>query len=173
MIIEKVENCMELGSVEGRVFFLSWRWPYWWVEVFRCMLTYPKLWNYFVVETSIKFRALEEEPFERARDPCCAYGVCGSSVFKVHSEYWLSVVVQSLCQIWMPAHGRQHCRLPCPSPPLGHCLNSCPLSQWCHPTILSSIVPFFCHQSFLVSGSCLMSQVFASRGESIEASVSV
>ena len=51
-------------------------------------------------------------------------------------------------------HGLQHLRLPCPSPSLGACSNSCPLSQWCHPTISSSIVPFFsCLQSFPASGS--------------------
>ena len=46
--------------------------------------------------------------------------------------------------------------------------NSCPLSQWCHPTISSSIVPFSsCLQSFPASGSSLMSQLFASGGQSI------
>ena len=37
-------------------------------------------------------------------------------------------------------HGLQHARLPCPSPTPGACSNSCPSSQWCHPTILSSII---------------------------------
>ena len=49
-------------------------------------------------------------------------------------------------------HGLQHTRPPCPSPTPGVCSNSCPLSQWCHPTISSSIVPFSSHlQSFLAS----------------------
>ena len=49
-------------------------------------------------------------------------------------------------------HELQHARLPCPSPSLGACSNSCPLSQWCHPTISSSVVPFFsCLQSFPAS----------------------
>ena len=39
-------------------------------------------------------------------------------------------------------HGLQHARLPCPSPSSGGCSNSRPLSQWCHPTISSSVVPF-------------------------------
>ena len=61
-------------------------------------------------------------------------------------------------------HGLQHARLPCPSPSLGACWNSCPLSQWCHPTISSSVVPFSsCLQSFPASGSFLMSQLFESR----------
>ena len=63
-------------------------------------------------------------------------------------------------------HGLQHARLPCPLPSPGACSNSCPLSWWCHPTILSSVIPFSsCHQSFPASGSFLMSQLFASGGQ--------
>ena len=48
-------------------------------------------------------------------------------------------------------HGLQHSRLPCPSPSPRVCSNSCPLSQWCHPIISSSVVPFSsCPQSFPV-----------------------
>ena len=50
--------------------------------------------------------------------------------------------------------------------------NSCPLSQWCHPTISSSPVPFFCLQPFPASGSSLFSQLFASGSRSNGASVS-
>ena len=51
--------------------------------------------------------------------------------------------------------------------------NSCPLSQWCHSTILSSVVPFSsCLQSFQASGSFPMSQFFASGGQSIGVSAS-
>ena len=39
-------------------------------------------------------------------------------------------------------HGLQQARLPCPSPTPRACSNSCPLSQWCHPTISSSVIPF-------------------------------
>ena len=46
-------------------------------------------------------------------------------------------------------HGRQHARLPCPSPTPGAYSDSCSSSQWCHPTISSSVIPFFSHlQSF-------------------------
>ena len=70
-------------------------------------------------------------------------------------------------------HWLQHARLPCPSPTPGACSNSFPLSQWWHPTISSSIIPFSsCLQSFPASGSFPMSQVFASGGQSIVASVS-
>ena len=41
----------------------------------------------------------------------------------------------------LQAHGLQHARPPCPSPTPGVCSNSCPLSQWCHPTISSSVIP--------------------------------
>ena len=51
--------------------------------------------------------------------------------------------------------------------------NSCPLSQWCHPNILSSVIPFSsCLQSFPASGSFPMSQLFESGGQSISASTS-
>ena len=70
-------------------------------------------------------------------------------------------------------HGLQHARLPCPSPSPRACSNSCPLSQWYHPTILSSIVPFSsCLQSFPASGSFPRSQFFASGGQSIGVSAS-
>ena len=68
-------------------------------------------------------------------------------------------------------HGLQHARPPCPSPTHGVYSNLCLLSRWCHPTISSSIVPFSsCLQSFPASGSFLMSQFFASGGQSIGAS---
>ena len=70
-------------------------------------------------------------------------------------------------------HESQHARPPCPSPTPGVHPNPCPLSQWCHPTISSSVVPFSsCPQSFLTSGSFQMSQLFASGGHSIGISAS-
>ena len=71
-------------------------------------------------------------------------------------------------------HGLQDARLPCPSPSPGICSNSCLLSQWCHPTISSSVVPFSsCLQSFPASGSFQMSLLFAKYGQIIALSVSV
>ena len=70
-------------------------------------------------------------------------------------------------------HGLQHVRLPYPSPTHEACSNSCPTSQWCHPTISSSVIPFFfCLQSLPASGSFLMNQFFISGGHSIEVSAS-
>ena len=78
-------------------------------------------------------------------------------------QFSCSVVSNSL---W--PHEPQHVRPPCPSPtPRAH-PNPCPSSQWCHPTISSSVVPFSsCPQSFPASGTFQMSQLLASGGQSI------
>ena len=71
-------------------------------------------------------------------------------------------------------HGLQHARLPCPSLTPRAWSNSCPSSQWCHPTISSSVVPFSsCPQSFPASGSFPMSQFFTSKDQSTRAPASV
>ena len=83
-------------------------------------------------------------------------------------QFSRSVVSNSL---W--PHEPQHARPSCPSPiPRVH-PNLCPLCRWCHPTILSSVIPFSsCPQSFPVSGSFPMRQVFTSGGQSIAVSAS-
>ena len=69
------------------------------------------------------------------------------------------------------AHEFQHVGVPCPSPSPGVC--SCPLSQWCHPTISSSVVPFSsCLQSFPASESLPRSWLFTSGGQSTGTSAS-
>ena len=86
-------------------------------------------------------------------------------------QFSFSVMSDSL---W--SHEPQHARLPCPSPTPGVYPNPCPLSQWRHPTISSSVVPFSsCLQSFSASGSFQMSQLFTSGGQStgVSASASV
>ena len=66
----------------------------------------------------------------------------------------------------------QQARPPCPSTP-GVYPNPCSLSQWCHPIILSSVVPFSsCPQSFPTSGSFPRSQLFTSGGQRIRVSAS-
>ena len=61
---------------------------------------------------------------------------------------------RSVVSNYLQPHGLQHVRPPCPSPTPGACSNSCPLTQWCHATISSSVVPFsYCLQSFPASGS--------------------
>ena len=99
---------------------------------------------------------------------CIVHGVTKSwtQLRQFHFQFSHSVMSDSL-----QPHGLQHTRFPCPSPTPGAYSNSCPLSQWCHPTILSSVVHFSsCLQSFPTSGSLLISQFFASCGQSIGAS---
>jgi len=73
-------------------------------------------------------------------------------------QFSRSVVSDSL-----QPHEPQHARPPCPPPTPRVYPNSCPLSQWCHLTISSSVVPFSsCLQSFPTPGSFQMSQLFAS-----------
>ena len=70
-------------------------------------------------------------------------------------------------------HGLQHARPPCPSPTPRAYSNSCPSNWWCHPTTLSSVIPFSSHlQSFPASGSFQISQFFTSGGQSIGVSAS-
>ena len=74
---------------------------------------------------------------------------------------------------YLRPHEPQHTRPPCPSLTPRVYPNPCPLSQWCHPTISSSIIPFSsCPQSFPASGSFQMSQLLASGSQSIGASAS-
>ena len=80
---------------------------------------------------------------------------------------------RSVMSDFLRPHGLQPARLPCPSLPPRPCSNSCALSWWCHPTISSSVVPFFsCLQSFPASGSFLMNWLFASGCQSIRAPAS-
>ena len=84
--------------------------------------------------------------------------------------------VQFSCSVFsnsLRSHDLQHDRHPCPTPTPGACSNSCPLSQWYHPTISSSVIPFFsCLKSFPASGSFPMSQFFTSGGHSTGVSAS-
>ena len=83
-------------------------------------------------------------------------------------QFSCSVVSDSL---W--PHELQHTRPPCPSPTPRVHPNPCPLSQWCHPTISSSVVPFSsCPQSFPASGSFPVSQLSTSGAQIIGVSAS-
>ena len=101
-------------------------------------------------------------------------GIMDRSSSFLWSKKLLLLLSCSLLSDSLWPHRLQHIRLPCASPS-GACSNSCPLSQWCHPTISSSVAPFSCLQSFPASGSFLMSQLFISGGPStgVSASASV
>ena len=110
----------------------------------------------------------------------CFGGVLSQSLF-----YLLILLSISFCSVQfsrsvvsnsLRPHESQHTRLPCPSPTPKVCSDSCPSSQWCLPTISSSVVPYSsCPQSLPASGSFPMSQLFASGGQStgVSASASV
>ena len=71
------------------------------------------------------------------------------------------------------SHGLQHTGLPCPSPVPRVYSNSHSLKRWCHPTISSSVIPFYSHlQSSPASGSFLMSHFYSKGGPSIGVSAS-
>ena len=115
----------------------------------RCL---NKLW--YIIYTMKYYSAIKRNGFE-------------SVLVRLLLSLSCSVMSDSL---W--PHGLQHTRLPSSSSSPRACSNSCPLSQWCHPTILPSVVLFSCLQSFSPSGSFLMKQFFASNDESIGASAS-
>ena len=103
-----------------------------------------------------------------------AYEKCYSIEFReLLSQILLSLFCCSVVSNSLWPHGLQHARPPCPLPSPRAYPNSCSLSQWCHPTISSFVIPFFSYlQSFPASGSLLMSQLFASGGQSIGTSAS-
>ena len=99
------------------------------------------------------------------------------SLSSFHGSHMMQLRLSQFSHSVMPdslwSHGLQHARLPCPSLTPGACSNSCPSSQWCHPTISSSVIPFSsCLQYFPASGSFPMSQLFPSGAQSIGVSAS-
>ena len=88
--------------------------------------------------------------------------------------YWKIPSVQfshSVMSDSLQPHESQHARPTCPSPAPGVHTDSRPLSQWCHPAISSSVIPFsYCPQSLPASESFPMSQLFTWGGQSIGAS---
>ena len=88
---------------------------------------------------------------------------------RISVQFSHSVVSNSL---W--SHELQHARPPCPSPTPRVYSDSCPSSQWCHPTISSSIIPFStCPQSLPAPGSFPMSKLLTWGGQSTGVSASV
>ena len=86
----------------------------------------------------------------------------GRWVVATSVQFSYSVVSRSL-----QPHESQHARPPCPSPTPGVHPDSCPSSQWCHPAISFSVVPFSsCPRSLPASESFPMSQLFAWGGQS-------
>ena len=97
------------------------------------------------------------------------YLMIKQNVYSMTSVQFISVQFShSVMSVSLWFHVLQHARLPCSSPTLGAGSNSCPLSQWCHLTISSSVVPFsFCIPSFPASELFPVIQFFTSGGQSI------
>ena len=92
---------------------------------------------------------------------------------KLNIELPLLLFSHSVVSDSFQPHGLQHTRILWPSSSPRTHSNSSLSSQWCHPTILSSVIPFpFCLQSFPASGAFPMSQLFASEGQGVGASAS-
>ena len=128
-------------------------------EIGKSICIFPWKSTCVTVFSSIKFRLTVHESY--GVRSCC---FCFSSV-----QFSCSVVSDSL-----RPHEPQHARPPGPSPTPGVHPNPCSSSRWCHPTILSSVVPFSsCPQSFPASGSFPVSQLFASGDQSIGVSAPI
>ena len=117
--------------------------------------THLLFWKYYTV---YRLWILSESP---GLHLCTSWFLCISSV-------QLLSCVQLFATPWTVV-----CQASCPSPTPRACSNSCPSSQWCHPTISSSVIPFSsCLQSFLASESFPVSWLFTSGGQNIKVSAS-
>ena len=110
-----------------------------------------------------------------------ALPVCKFSYFLISEKYLSLIFHGSICYAFCISSVQSHnlvrlfatpwtanTRLPCPSPTPRACSSSCPLSQWCHPAISSSVLPFSsCLQSFPASVSFPISQFFTPGGQNI------
>ena len=106
--------------------------------------------------------------------PCCLPHYTSTKLFFLRISQvsvQFSLVAQSCPTLWDP-HEPQHTRLPFPSLSPRVCSNSCPLSQWCHPTISSSVTPFSYPQSLPASVSFPVNWLCVSGGQNIGASAS-
>ena len=103
----------------------------------------------------------------------CIFGSNWKRTYIFHPNRGSVQFSHSVMSNSLQPHGLQLVRPPCPSPTPRVYPNSCPLSQWCHPTITSSVIPFSaCPQSLPASGSFQMNQFFASGGQRIGVSAS-
>ena len=135
-------------------------------------------------EPKWEFRGRESQECRKAKSQkiiksCLPITVIGvSQEIVVLKEPWVILSLLLLFGHWVMfeslwPHGLQHASLPCLSLSPRVYSDSRPSSQWCHPTITSSVTPFSsCLQSFPASGSFQVSQLFSSGGQSIGASAS-
>ena len=149
----------------------------WFSEEYMCpnlaFIWLCKEWNGFqeylindVFKGEYKFIIINAQIFLMAKSP-----VTNMTFSQCQWAYISSV--QSLSHVWLWPHESQHVRPPCPSQTPAVYSNTCPSSQWCHPAISSSVIPFSSFpQSLPASGSFPTSQLFPWGGQSIGVSAS-
>ena len=149
LIIWTVEKVIELRRDGEYLVFLLKQWI-------------GRIWRYFNLVLSLRLHDLREEMHDSAKN-------------KIEKTKWQETLrdcslVQFSCSVVsdsLQPHELQHARSPCPLPTPGVHSDSRPSSQWCHPAISSSVVPFSsCPQSLPASESFPISQLFASGGQS-------
>ena len=120
----------------------------------------PALSNFMARANMVTYCYLHSLPLGRLKNFDISFVFYSSTIiyFNLFFQlYWETSSVQfshSVMSDSLWPNGLQHARCSCPSPTPRDYLNSCSLSQWCHPTISSSVAPFSsCLQSFLASGS--------------------
>ena len=138
-----------------------------------CLVTQWERIHLPVQETWAQSLIREDPTCRRATKPMCHnYWVCALEPRSFNCCYCCCCIALVVSDSLRP-HGLQHTRLPCPSPTPRACSNSCPSSQWCHPNISISVIPFSsCFQSSPASESFPMTRLFASGGQSIGVSAS-
>ena len=121
--------------------------------------------------SELEWRFLTSVVYVLLTKKCYQIIPCLSILVKLSLEcpVLISMFSRSVVSDSLQPHGPQHARPPCPSPTPGAYSNSWPSSQWCHPTISSSVIPFSsCLHSFPASGSLSMSWLLASGGQVLE-----
>ena len=148
-IISSRHKCYEENNIKVRLELLSsaiyvssmWLFSTWKLTSLTVMCSQCKICN--------RYQSLS---VKRREWKCLINNFILINVLKWHFGYILLSLSRSVVSDSLRPYELQHTRLPCPSPSLGVYSNSCPLSQWCHPTISSSVIPFSsCPQYFPAS----------------------
>ena len=152
----------------------------------HCHIEWSKLNKYRILTHYVESRKMVQmNLFAKQKEGCRrkeqTYGYKGAGRVGMHWEIRIDIYTLLICSVQFShsvvsdslwPHGLQHARPPCLSPTPGAYSNSCPLSQWCHPSISSSVIPYSCFQSFPASRFFQMSQFLAPGGQRIGVSAS-
>ena len=157
------------------------RWPKYWSFSFNISPSneHPRLTSFRMdwldfLAVQVTLKSLLQHHNSKASILDCVIGERINKMLYVHAhththtrEYSVQFSHSVMSNSLRP-HELQDARPPGPSPTPGVHSDSRPSSQWCHPTVSSSVIPFFsCLQSFPASGSFPISQFFTSGGQSI------